>query len=109
MSPKPKRSDTTWATKPLSDSDVESMAAAVSKASARFHKLTRPQQKEILLRHVDQVTYALPALGAAVFASRPSDSFPGATELGRAVADEWARNVMGFVSGEKPAWGWNSL
>jgi hypothetical protein len=92
----------------LSESDVVKMAAQVSKAFARFHKLTRPEQKEVLLRYVDQInlTYALPAsLGAAVFASRPSDSLPGATELGRAVADEWARNVMGFVSGEKPAWG----
>ena len=96
----------------LSESDVVKMAATVSKAFARFHKLTRPEQKETLLRHVDQInlTYALPAsLGTAVFASRPSDSLPGATALGKAVAGEWARNVMGFVWEKNRRGGWSSL
>ena len=80
------------------------MAAAVSKASARFHKLTRREQKEILLRHVDQInlTYALPASLSGAPGMLLGDG--NATELGKAVADEWARNVMGFIQGEKPRW-----
>jgi DNA invertase Pin-like site-specific DNA recombinase/cytochrome c553 len=91
----------------LSESDIDKMSANISREFARFNKLTRTEQKEILLRHVERINlaYAMPAsLGAAVFASGPSDSLPGATEMGRATADEWARNVMGFALGDKPAW-----
>jgi len=75
----------------LSESDIDKMAAKISREFARFNKLTRPEQKEILLRHVERIslTYALPASLSGAPGMLPGDG--DATELGKAVADEWAR------------------